>query len=124
MAPAGQPLYELIYLALLELLEPSHVGEDALPDLSSLPYWTPSSDEHRMVKPSLPLDSGIQGEEVSKSGRKVLEEEELRDWRARAETIIPPVDGVPVLVLRSGETHEGSAEIIDFVQKAGRGERN
>lgn len=38
MAPAGQTLYELIYLALLELLEPSQVGDDALPDLSSLPY--------------------------------------------------------------------------------------
>ena len=29
----------------------------------------PSSDEHRMVKPFLPLDSWIQGEEVSKSGK-------------------------------------------------------
>ena len=124
MAPADEALYELIYLALLELFEPSQVGEDALPDLSSFPYvfddvkvgppgailvfvglgpdkhstcmipqsfpfvktqkhhtqhYTlgPSSDEHRMVKPFLPLDSRIQSEEVSKSG--LAEKDRLKD---------------------------------------------
>ena len=32
----------------------------------------PSSDEHRMVEPFLPLDSGIQGEEVLKLGYSCL----------------------------------------------------
>ena len=56
--------------------------------------------------------------------RKVLQEVNLKDCPARAETKTPPVDGVPVLVLGSGETCEGSGEIIEFVQRASRGAGN
>ena len=56
--------------------------------------------------------------------RKVLQEVDLTNCPARTETKAPPVDGVPVLVLGSGETWEGSTEIIEFVQRASRGEGN
>ena len=56
--------------------------------------------------------------------RKVLEEVDLRNCPASAGTGTPPVDGVPVLVLGSGMTYEGSAEITNFVQEASRAEGN